>query len=292
MLGQKAGDLEQVYKPNAGPEWFIFWLLALDWAYSTVHAVLKSDNYAPEERVIRKMPGTAARMGAGLVFCGAFSSMVFYLLQQNSKNYNLAGMPIAIGSLPCNIFMYMLGIYARHNKWLESNVRDQMDIPVWLLRTIVVLEYGVLVAMVHLILNEPQGPNANYYRAVYFVMAGVYCVDACLATIDIFQVNMNFENKVSRFMSDSAYTVYLTHVVFVVAFTAVFVNLYESWSDTTLQFYPVPGGFTFSPSPLKGGKDGATALGLGFLFTCIVVHATVWPAAWLIRQLPGLKGVL
>ena len=51
--------------------------------------------------------------------------------------------------------MYFLGIYARHNNWLESNVRDHnMDIPVWLLvRTIVMLEYAVLVEMVHLILN-------------------------------------------------------------------------------------------------------------------------------------------
>jgi hypothetical protein len=84
----------------------------------------------------------------------------------------------------------------------------------------------------------------------------------------------------------------LAHVFFVVAFTAIFIYLYESWSDTTLQFYPAPGGFTFSPSPLKGGKDGATAVGLGFLFTCLLVLTTVWPADWLIRQLPGLKGIL
>merc|ERR1719245_2414151 len=109
----------------------------------------------------------------------------------------------------------------------------------------------------------------------------MYCVDMSTLILAIFQKFTDVKpGLVGRFLSSSAYTVYLIHPFVLTVWMGAFVKVYNLMYGDVIKF---PSGSTISYSPLLGTGNGSLALFVGFLFVLLLVNLTVWPAAYCIR---------
>lgn len=149
--------------------------------------------------------------------------------------------------------------------------------------TVIVAVY-VTVQYMLIVGRISMSSNAN----VFFqgVMGGIFCIDFSLVCLHFFQKWCNITNRFLQFLGDAAYGVYLIHFIFTVTFTAAFVEAYNAiYNQEVIRFI----FSTVSWSQLNGPANGAIQLFGGFVITTIVVQVVVWPLAYGLKQIPGVK---
>jgi glucan biosynthesis protein C len=291
ILSQVVAGKSIIYIPAAGHCWFLFWLLIFMWAYSTIREAEKPDSrfdqeslaITTSESVLKPFPKPVFRyLVAGVLICG-----VAMLVLKIACGEVFFSMPVSVGGLPCSMLMFTAGIMANRNDWL-MNLHDRLGMPVWSLRIAVFIEGILMVAL------SFAGKKVRLWYLPFFLVAGVFCVDMCIVTLQFFQQYANFTTRFTRFLSDAAYTVYLIHPLVVTAATACFIQVYNHLYDNVIvfgngerdRFMPV------STSKLEGPGDGTLHLFFGWLGVLVVSQLIVWPLAWYLRRLPYLNQVL
>jgi glucan biosynthesis protein C len=283
MIGQAYAQVPISYIPQAGPGWFLAWLILFNVVYSTIREAKGRQQIVaePTEQVTATpFPSTVKRVVAGIAICGIVMGAVIVLLGQST----FALMPIAVGSLICDIFLFGMGIVANNSHWLDNSLREQMDISHWVLWIGVVAEAVGLWFLVSLV-------NGSSPVGFAFVMvAGMFCVDMGLAVLEFLQSHADYSTPTTKFFSDAAYTVYLVHPIIITGLTAVFIEVYRAggWGDG-IQFTD---GSLSSSSQLAGPDDGGAILAIGWLVVNVLAHVIVWPLSWGIRKLPLLRMIL
>lgn len=259
-------------KPLPGHTWFLFWLLILNLVYVSIHE--KSNVGEPKEW---EFPGVFKRyLFYGPVVCGLGMTIVLALLEGGGQFF--ASMPLSIGSLINDLLFFMAGIVAKGNDWLEGDyLSTKIGMTGFALAIMVVIEST---AMVYLLLNANSAP---IYGLFGLIVAGIYCIDMSLAVLRFFQTYLDFESKRSKFFSDAAYTVYLIHPCIILSISSLWIKIYES------QGYVIEWKELYSETPIEGG--GLTLV-LSWLCCNLLAHLIVWPLAWYLRKLPGLRQIL
>lgn len=264
------------YMPTFGHTWFLMWILALTVVYTHVRESYSPDQSAgPASRL--SFPSANARCFYGFVVCGLGMLGIILLLRDNM----FAAMPISIGSLVNNLFMFCAGIVAGKNHWLEKSLRKQLDVCIGELRLLLVVEAGMMCWFLLKFLDT---------KRFWFVFAGVgisgmYCVDMALVMLDLFQEHFSFQTKLSKGLADAAYTVYLIHPIVVTGFMSLWIYIYEAMGYGKIEF---DGNF-HSSTPIEG--DGWT-IALSWFLVNLASHIVVWPLARGIRRLPLLREIL
>jgi glucan biosynthesis protein C len=260
-----------VYMPTSGHAWFLFWLLTLNLAYVHIHE--KSNDDEPKEWAL---PGLFSRyFFYGTVICGVGMTIVLVLLKDQGT---FASMPLATGSLVNDLLFFTAGIVAQRNGWLEANyLSTNIGLTGSMLTIMVVIESAT---MAYLFSKASEIPLCGLFA---LMVAGIYCIDMSLAVLRFFQTYLDYRTTWTKFFSDAAYTVYLIHPCIVVLVSSLWIHIYESlgfkleWKELS------------SYTPIEGG--GIT-LSLSWLCSNLLTHAIVWPLAWYIRKLPGLRQIL
>ena len=106
-----------------------------------------------------------------------------------------------------------------------------------------------------------------------------------LAWIQFSFAYLDFSNRATRFLSQSAYTVYIIHPLVVVSVTRSYQAILEAVSDTKLYF-------CHDTSVSKTHFESDWFIWLGWVYTVLVSLLVLWPLAWCIRRLPGLRSIL
>jgi len=265
-----------IFIPVPFHAWFLFWLLLFNLAYVHIYGDDTTVmNAIIEEENVRKLPGPFTRLWYGLGICGVGMGIIFTLTQGS-----FYGMPLAVGSLANDILFFMAGIVARKNGWLERNLKEQIGMPISLLRCMVVIEAVMMIIFFY------KGEKEEVYYIPAIIIGGMYCVDVSLAVLDFFQTYMDIESRYTKFFSDAAYTVYIIHPIFIIGMSSVWIKGYESIAGYEFKWDDV---YSFSETQVNGGS---LTLGLGWLISNILVHAFVWPAAHYLRKLPGFRQIL
>lgn len=290
------------YFPTIGHGWFILWLILLNVVYSTIYEADESekatineilsnpedesDGHTParpaEQRTI-PFPDTFKRVFTGTMICGFFMFAVATLINFRA----FMGMPITIGSLICNLLFFYLGTCSKRYGWLEKSLREQLDIPVWLLRLSVVSEAGTMCAI-----SFPLEGENNAWALLYIPVAGLFCVDMSLMLLELFQSYADFSTPITRLFSDAAYTVYLIHPIVVTGLTTIFVAIYRAGNFGSEIEFDDGFFYTASSTRLVGPDNGGGTLLLGWVTVNILSHLLVWPLAWQLKQLPGFCQIL
>jgi hypothetical protein len=281
--------------------WFLYWLLFFNLAYGNVRKCQEYD--APQRRIqetdaihsnndnrtlsssannqeLRKMPGPLKRTfvyGAGV--CGGVMFLVMIMLGVAPTILGaptlLAGMPIVKGSLVNNILFFGAGIVAQKHKWLEHDLKPQLGMKCTYLYFLVLVEMVVMT----IITVTPENWQVAY--TFQTIVAGMFCVDASVALLVLFQEYLNFENQWSRKLSSAAYGVYVYHPIFIITATAVFVTIYNSsiGKDNPVMWEYGRNAF-YSSTMLTGGS---MTLAIGFASCAVFVHLIVWPAGYIFK---------
>mmetsp|Transcript_654 Transcript_654/g.1371 ORF Transcript_654/g.1371 Transcript_654/m.1371 type:complete len:387 (+) Transcript_654:678-1838(+) len=298
------------YIPNPGPAWFLYWLLLFDLAYvsfddggpscsassSDARAgdIVVQDEYStittsaamvetlvsnePEDPAMeerepisveaqsKKLPSTCRRMALGIGVCG-FGMLPLLILVQGT----FASMPVATGSLLCDFVMFAVGLQARRGGWFERSLASQMDISPCVLAVIVFVEGAILTAT-GLLFEEH-----NELGLPLVLTAGVFCLDASLLLLLVFQRWMDFETRLTRCLARGAYGVYLLHPVVVTGITALFVLVFGTSTDG---------------DEGEGRGLDPYLYPIGFVVVTVTSHLVNWPIAYCLAQAPYLKGIL
>jgi len=168
---------------------------------------------------------------------------------------SFASMPVSIGSVTCDFLMFYLGLQAKAGGWLERPLTEQLDVhPVVLLTFVVVEAAGMAVASL----------DVDRFGLALVLLAGMFCLDMSLLTLLVFQRWGNVETRATRFLVRGAFGVYLLHPLVVTAATRVYLQLAGDGVN-----YPV-----------------------GFAIVAVLSLLVVWPLAYSLAQLPGLRAVL
>ena len=253
-----AGNL--TYAPSPGVGWYLWWLLLFDVVYVSFQTTPPVDEALAEALTGADAP-TAAR-GPPLLLSTVFRigaglgicgfALLPFLVLTKGS---FASMPVSIGSVTCDFLMFYLGLQAKAGAWLERPLAGQLDVhPFVLLGFVVVEGAGIAVASL----------DVDKFGLVIVLLAGMFCLDMSLLVLLTFQRWANVETRATRFLARGAFGVYLLHPLVVTAATRVY---------------------------LKLAGDGVN-YPLGFGFTAVVSLLVVWPLAYSLAQLPGLRAVL
>ena len=148
-----------------------------------------------------------------------------------------------------------LGLQAKAGGWLERPLTEQLDVHPFVLLGFVAIEAaGIAVASL----------DVDKFGLVLVLLAGMFCLDMSLLTLLVFQRWGNVETRATRFLARGAFGVYLLHPLVVTAATRVYLQLAGDGVN-----YPV-----------------------GFGVVAVVSLLVVWPLAYSLAQLPGLRAVL
>ena len=253
-----AGNL--TYAPSPGVGWYLWWLLLFNVVYVSFQTTPPVDGALAEALTGADAP-PAAR-GHPLLLSTIFRigagigicgfALLPFLVLTKGS---FASMPVSIGSVTCDFLMFYLGLEAKKQGWLERPLTEQLDAhPFVLLGFVIVEAAGMAVASL----------DVDKFGLALVLLAGMFCLDMSLLTLLVFQRWGNVETRATRFLARGAFGVYLLHPLVVTAATRVYLQLAGDGVN-----YPV-----------------------GFAIVAVVSLLVVWPLAYSLAQLPGLRAVL
>ena len=253
-----AGNL--TYAPSPGVGWYLWWLLLFNVVYVSFQTAPPVDEALVEALTGADAP-TAAR-GPPLLLSTVFRigagigicgfALLPFLVLTKGS---FASMPVSIGSVTCDFLMFYLGLQAKKQGWLERSLAEQLDVhPLALLSFVAIEGAGIAVASL----------DVDKFGLIVVMLAGMFCLDMSLLVLLTFQRWANVETSSTRFLARGAFGVYLLHPLVVTAATRVYL--------------------------VFAGKDVNYPVGFGF--TAVVSLLVVWPLAYSLAQLPGLRAIL
>lgn len=297
MLSQVVTSSNIMYIPSPGPTWFLFWLLTFNWIYASLRAARNRDAESTDaatrtgEEVNednthagKPFPRMCTRWMYGVLVCGFAMLSIFLIVRPNFWS-----MPITIGSFANNVLFFGAGCVAASHGWFE-NSNGLVSCSTWKMVLVVFIEAVALVVLLELV------EESDAWGLLYFAAAGIYCVDVSLMLLLVFR---RFLDRPMKHISEAAFGVYLIHPLIVTGFTAVFVTVYNSMYEDAIQFgidcdtgKPDDDFAHVSCSELQGPGEGSVDLLIGFVLVFTATQLVVWPLAWILRRLPGLRHIL
>ena len=270
---------------DVGPCWFLAWLLL----FNSLYLFIGGDN------VTAGRPGLGRMLVAGLLLAPVQFATIFVV------GGSFLFMPITIGSLPYDILFFTSGVVAKRNKWLDgvlpwtsTAVAGAMTVTAAALVAgkqaldSMCVEYALASA-------PPQGAcpgkNATTYASTFApsvalqaVVFGSVVVVIPYAMVSLCQRRCNAPpGRCGNFFSTTAFAVYFLH--------PLVLNL-VTWSWVAVANTANPGMVRFVNQSLISTSEMPLAwVWGGFLYTACLVQLIVWPLAYAMKQLPGMRDI-
>lgn len=209
-----------------------------------------------------------------------------FSLSMKERNFYTIPTP-SFGTFPSDVFLFVLGILAARRGWLKPSTLSWTTVR-WSYFGMTVI-VAVFVTISYMLTIGRMTMTSNGITFITGLFGGIFCLDFSLVCLHYFQCRYNKASRLGKMMGEAAYTVYLIHYIFTVIATVAFIKAYNSIYDEQVIYFV---GSTFSSSPLRGPAGGAIHLFSGFIVCTILVQAVVWPVAYGVKQIPGVKQVL
>jgi len=282
------------YYPNAGPCWFLGWLLIFNAMY------LVMDDSVPI--YIAKLPSFLKLLLIGIGL-GVVQLIVCYVIVPGG----FILMPITLGSLPFDILFFVGGVMAKRNEWLRGMNRFNTDKLIFILMIGFIICWVILDGVVYFgdlgswipkkdsstdcdAINSDDGDDSTSGVMIgigvcVFLLSGAGTMIMSLGMMQIAEKYWNYRTERSHFFSIHAYTVYLIHpwVIVPVAWTWTFIL--KAINGVELEFCK---DSTMSLTHFGGNY----LVYIGWFYTVILSLLIVWPLAWSIRKIPGMNKII
>jgi glucan biosynthesis protein C len=206
---------------SSGPLWFAVALLV----FSILYAILRQFSFSPA--LIAKQDTPILLKNGWIIAVIALISIMAFLLRlvqpAGVALFNtFTGNFMQIGNFSSYIILFILGIifyqrnllmnlpYKRGRFWFSLALL--LGVPLW------------FVIMVTGIKTNPTALFGGFHwqSAVYSIWESFFCVGVSLGLLAIFQKKYNKQGKVSNFLSENAFGVYVIHTPILVGITMMF----------------------------------------------------------------------
>jgi len=283
--GETSASRSYSYVPNAGPTWFLVWLLIFNVVYASL-----PDNFPPMNLT---SPGVL-KMSMWAVTLVVIQLVLMFLME------TFVFMPITIGSLPFNILFFACGVLAKRGGWLDKG----LDVPSTTTRYFPVAFslcyigafFAFMVYTFHIgggsvMPTDTTTDGDNHGRGMTLglvLFAAASGLFGNFFSVTVFRTFRNFFNSESgwtKFFSDSAYTLYLIHPFLVIPLTYSWVVLLRVFLQEEI---------VFAPDSSSSGSviSNDIFLWAGWIYVATLSLALGWPCAHYLRKLPGLNRIL
>eukprot|EP00928_Gymnodinium_smaydae_P074850 TRINITY_DN5786_c0_g1_i1.p1 TRINITY_DN5786_c0_g1~~TRINITY_DN5786_c0_g1_i1.p1 ORF type:complete len:527 (+),score=82.87 TRINITY_DN5786_c0_g1_i1:38-1582(+) len=299
VVGPLEWDPKYGWPVGLGPPWFLQVLLLFSLAAALVFGVDGVPTVACPK------PGLILQLGMAV---GLLQS--YFVIM----GFTMFDIPLAFGALPFDILFFFAGCLAKKNKWLEAFQKDMTSFSsrdCRIVHIVAALSVTFLAVLFPFMYPQPyhpslQSPSAESASApscvglpyndgskcltwgsltvglVSGIGFGLMTVSVSMVVLRWFSIHANFKNSMSIFLSEAAYGVYILHPC---------VWPVVSW--TYVLILRAKGYHVVVDSRLVSTSDiGTVALMLGFAYTFVISNAILWPLAYFVRKLPGLRHVL
>ena len=307
FIGENMADGEKksssYYSNDAGPCWFVAWLLIFNVLYCLIDADVPYYN--------KQIP-SFIKLSLYAIVLTILNTICILVL-----GGSFIFMPITIGSLPFDVMFFIAGTLAHKNKWLEtitekkekdsqsSNVNVYYNNRYVILSVIsAILTIGCVglfyfIDIGHGIMAKKNQStdcsvdiNSDDYSISFalgmlgfLLWFGLCCIWISLGWIQFGSNWLNFSNDKTKFFAKSAYTVYIIHPLIVCFVTWTYTKILKGINGVELVFC-----HDEQASRTHFGNDWLVLF--GWIYTVVVSLLIVWPLAHYIRQLPGLRNIL
>lgn len=287
FIKEVALDQTYTFFPDAGPTWFLLWLLI----FNTVYSFVGGDNVTAPFPCLTSVITWGLSLGFIQAVCIAILPMGFIF------------MPITFGSLPFDILFFTAGVVAKRSRWLEVDLPKLVTDGVargWVALSVgfgLVLFYinfifklaEVDTIMLQVTEDSDSDDAVDFWSAivtlvVYSLYCGVLTILFSLSAVAIFHTYFNFSTPTTRWFASAAYTVYLIHGWVLTLLTAAYVAVLRTAGEVI--------EFEDDKSYSTSHMSSEGWLWLGWLLTVVLTMGICWPLASLIRQLPGCRDIL
>ena len=280
-----------------GPCWFLAWLLIFNTIYATFghHIPIYKASF-PSFKLMFFI-GIVSGLLQRIIYLAIFGDFIF--------------MPIGWGSLPFDILFFTCGIIGKRNNWLNNGINVLSRNGVYVLRALTILgsiwiivmrivfyiyDTGIMIPHKNATDNCDDAGDVgidagddnrdnNVITITFDVLMGLMTVVISLTILQFGYQYLNFSNKYTKFHASHAYTVYIIHPLIVTPI---------GWSY--LKILPIIGGnepyFCSYSINSKSNIGGDIYLWVGFIYTSILAMIVLYPIAWIIKKLPGLRHIL
>jgi len=240
---------------GSGPMWFALALLI----FSAIYAVFRRFHRGAALNIVeRETPGHL--LAAGLVLlisAGAFSVRLVQPIGTDMMNMQLS-------NFSSYIILFIVGIIAYRNNWL-FRIPYSFGIA-WFKAALIGGSIFWLAMMIQCVMcsgDLSRYAGGPYWQsAAYALWESFFCVGTCLGLTVIFREHFTETCKLSRFLSDNSFSVYLFHPPILILVTLALKDM--AW-------HPM----------MKFAVSSALAVPICFLASCLIF-----------RRIPLLKRVL
>ena len=208
---------DYLHRCGTGPLWFVLALLLFGAAYAALRVLSRREH---ERTGTRPLPGNAMVLG----FVIAIGIVTFAVRLLFPVGWEILG--LQLGYFPLYVPMFVFGVFAHGNGWLQDLGRAQADL--WFRAALL-----AIVAMPAIILlggglsgsADAFKGGATWQALVYAMWEPVLCVGISMKLVLLFREKFAVQGEIARRLARSAYTAYIIHPVFVICGTALLAAL-------------------------------------------------------------------
>lgn len=180
---------------------------------------------------------------------------------------------------------FAAGVVARGSGWLsERPPRDLVAHCRLYVGVAVLLLMGLWGVICYGTVNIPEVGFLAVFLAVQIPL-GPFCLAIIVVMLDFFMARCDFENALTRFMSNGAFAVFLIHYYVVNTCTALYARVLEEAGGLTIEFADISSIGCSTPI-----AQPQLFAGLIFIFVCSIVAS--FAIAAVLKMLPGLNFLL
>jgi fucose 4-O-acetylase-like acetyltransferase len=196
---------------GSGPMWFALALFVFSLIYGAIRATSSS---IPRNEPDAPLPGHGTIIGLALMM----GLCTFLVRIVQPMGTNILNMQLCYFSQ--YIFLFIVGIYARRRNWL-LRIPYHFGIR-WLVASLgagsvvwAILVFGLLKTHT----EEKLGGGLNWQSAVFSFWESFFCVGVCLGLIVLFREKAIRRGKLTQWLSDNCFSVYLFHAPVLIGVT-------------------------------------------------------------------------
>uniref|UniRef100_A0A7S2GPP5 Acyltransferase 3 domain-containing protein n=1 Tax=Octactis speculum TaxID=3111310 RepID=A0A7S2GPP5_9STRA len=298
-LGIMQLDSTLDYNTFNGPPWFILVLLIFNIVYA----------FAPGTLPTMPLPSIPILIS----FVGIPIGSVYALFSSTSFTF---GVPGGWHSMFSYIVCFAGGLIASKNNWMD-------DIATYPAKAGRFLYFFTVMISFTWFMNLKVSydyPSEDYEdSSVWEVIQGIWAVIVSLALMNFFAKNCDLTGPWIQRINDAAYMVYMIHYYFIIFGIWVFTIFgyfglsgkvgrvcYQAvgeepdapidWEDGCVSTNDVSYSIVHNKFYILMQLDNNTGYSgfywSGFLFVSFFSLLTVWPVAWVLKQIPGVKGAM
>jgi len=211
---------------DEGPTWFLFALLAFTIAYTIWRLISRSinnQNHVPAKHV--SAPNNLILIVVAFIMAAAMFTVGQIL--PIVEPVDIFGIfSLLMGFFPFYIIIFIGGILAYRNNWLEEMPKEMLRFWKWFsLGLIVFLPVFIITTGALEIGIDPYMSGMNWRCAIMSLWFGMACISFCTTLTLWMREKIHMGNQLTSFLSLNTFTVYLIHPIVLVAFTVAIRNL-------------------------------------------------------------------